>query len=133
MDIGQVTKKTGVNASALRYYEAKGLIKPAGRHGLRRYYSDDIIDQLSIISLGQIAGFSLDEIASFFNGKNIEIDRQMLLDKAQDISNKIIQLQAIEAELVKVASCPNSNHLDCSNFNELMRNAFNAPKKLINN
>ncbi|KID55658.1 hypothetical protein JF50_19355 [Pseudoalteromonas luteoviolacea] len=128
LDIGQVTKKTGINASALRYYESKGLIKPAGRQGLRRYYTHDIIDQLSIISLGQLAGFSLDEIASFFNGKSIEIDRQMLIKKSEDIANKIIQLEAVKAELVKVANCPNSNHLDCYNFNKLMKNAFDAPK-----
>ncbi|MDK1287734.1 helix-turn-helix domain-containing protein [Pseudoalteromonas umbrosa] len=128
LNIGQVTKRTGINASALRYYESKGLIKPAGRNGLRRYYSDNIIEQLSVIALGQTAGFTLDEIASFFNGKDIEIDRNMLIQKSQDISHKIKQLQTIEAELIKVANCPNSNHLDCHNFNRLMKNAFNTPK-----
>ncbi|MCF6442573.1 MerR family transcriptional regulator [Pseudoalteromonas luteoviolacea] len=128
LDIGKVTEKTGINASALRFYESKGLIKPAGRKGLRRYYADNIIEQLSIIALGQTAGFTLDEIASFFSGKSIEIDRDMLLQKSKDIALKISRLQAIEAELIKVANCPNSNHFDCHNFNKLLNNSFNTTK-----
>ena len=36
MDIGEVAKRSGVPASALRYYEQRGLIASNGRQGLRR-------------------------------------------------------------------------------------------------
>ena len=36
LDIGEVAAATGLAPSALRHYEVKGLIRPAGRHGLRR-------------------------------------------------------------------------------------------------
>jgi len=129
LDIGKVTKLTGVNASALRYYESKGLIQPAGRNGLRRYYSNEVIEQLSIIALGQLAGFSLDEIASIFTKEGVNISREKLLEKSHEIELKIKQLQAVQIGLEKAANCPQSNHLDCRNFRRLMKIAINNNSK----
>ncbi|KZN44667.1 helix-turn-helix domain-containing protein [Pseudoalteromonas luteoviolacea] len=126
LDIGKVTKMTGINASALRYYESKGLIQPAGRNGIRRYYSNDVIEQLSIIALGQLAGFTLDEIASIFTEEGVNISREKLITKSHEIETKIKQLQAIQTGLQKAANCPHSNHLDCKNFRRLMTVAINS-------
>ncbi|MBQ4810809.1 MerR family transcriptional regulator [Pseudoalteromonas luteoviolacea] len=126
LDIGKVTKMTGINASALRYYESKGLIQPAGRNGIRRYYSEDVIEQLSIIALGQLAGFSLDEIATIFTKDGVNISREKLIKKSHEIETKIKQLQAIQNGLKKAANCPHSNHLDCNNFRRLMKVAING-------
>jgi DNA-binding transcriptional MerR regulator len=38
MDIAEVARISGVPASALRYYEEKGLIASVGRRGLRRLF-----------------------------------------------------------------------------------------------
>jgi DNA-binding transcriptional MerR regulator len=85
MDIGEVSKRAHVTTSALRFYEEKGLIKSIGRHGLRRQYGKQVLDQLALIALGRAAGFSLDEIASMFgqDGKP-ELDRKMLKDKGNN-------------------------------------------------
>ncbi len=66
MDIVEVARKSGVPASALRYYEEKGLIASVGRSGLRRTFSPGVLDQLLLIALGQAAGFSLSEIRGMF-------------------------------------------------------------------
>ncbi len=66
MDIGEVVRRSGVPASALRYYEEKGLIASQGRRGLRRQYPASVLDRLSMIALGRVAGFSLDEIGLMF-------------------------------------------------------------------
>ena len=66
MDIAEVAKRSGLPASALRYYEQKGLIASTGREGLRRTFAPSVLDQLSLIALGQAAGFSLDEIRGMF-------------------------------------------------------------------
>ena len=63
MDIAEVARRSGVPASALRYYEARGLIASVGRQGLRRVFAPKVLDELALIALGQAAGFSLDEIA----------------------------------------------------------------------
>ena len=47
MDISQVTKQSGVPASTLRFYEKKCLISSVGRHGIRRVFSEDILEPLA--------------------------------------------------------------------------------------
>ena len=90
MDISQVAKKSGVPASTLRFYEEKGLIKSIGRHGIRRIFSADIIERLSLIALGRVAGFSLDEIGGILGFEdNVDIDRALLLSKADELDNTI--------------------------------------------
>ena len=64
MDIGKVSRWSGLPASTLRYYEEKGLIRSIGRNGLKRVFSDSVIQRLALIALGREAGFSLDEIAT---------------------------------------------------------------------
>ena len=60
MGIGEVIARSGLPASTLRFYEDKRLIQPIGRNGLRRIYDTDVLDRLSLIALGQNAGFTLE-------------------------------------------------------------------------
>ena len=71
MDIGEVSKTSGLPASTLRYYEEKGLIRSSGRNGLRRLFDAGVIAQLALISLGRNAGFSLDEIGAMFTADGL--------------------------------------------------------------
>lgn len=79
LDIAEVARRSGLAASALRYYEAKGLIRPMGRHGLRRVYADAVLEQLALITLGRAAGLSLQEIGTMLAvGDGTGIDRTRL-------------------------------------------------------
>ncbi|GGM67890.1 hypothetical protein GCM10011608_61360 [Micromonospora sonchi] len=49
LDIAEVAEQTGTTASALRFYERRGLIRSSGRNGLRRTFSPDIIDRIALI------------------------------------------------------------------------------------
>jgi DNA-binding transcriptional MerR regulator len=66
MDISEVAQRSGLPASALRFYEEKGLIASVGRRGLRRVFAPDVLERLALIALGRSAGFSLNEIAQMF-------------------------------------------------------------------
>src|SRR3546814_8415079 len=66
LDIAEVAQRSGVPASALRYYEEKGLIASIGRRGLRRLFDPGVLERLALIALGRAAGFSLAEIALMF-------------------------------------------------------------------
>lgn len=79
MDIGEVSKATGLPASTLRFYDEKGLIRSVARRGLRRVFEPEVLLRLALISLGQKAGFSLDEIGRMFAAERPEIDRELLL------------------------------------------------------
>lgn len=124
MDIAEVAKHTGVPASTLRYYEKKGLITSVGRQGIRRRFAPGVLDQLALISLGQAAGLSLDEIRSMFlpNGQP-SIDRQMLAAKADDIDALIKRLRAMSRGLRHAAACPAPSHAECPSFQKLLKAA----------
>lgn len=124
MDISEVSKRSGLPASTLRYYEERGLIASVGRQGLRRMFAPEILEQLALISLGQAAGFSLDEIALMFStDKRPSIDRKMLASKADQIDTMITRMRAMSDSLRHAANCPAKNHLECPSFQRLLKAA----------
>ena len=125
IDIVEVSQRTGVPASTLRFYEEKKLIDSIGRRGLRRLFDPNVIERLALISLGQAAGFSLDEIALMFapDGKP-RIDRKKLSAKADELDAKIRELMKMRDGLRHAAACPAKTHLECPTFRRLMRLAL---------
>lgn len=121
MDIGEVSKKSGVSTSALRYYEELGLISSTSRVGLRRQYHPNILERLALISLAKLADFSLEELQTLFsNQKKIEINKAQLKKKALEIDLKIKKLQAARDGLVHASLCKANSHLECPSFQRLM-------------
>lgn len=124
IDIGNVVKRSGLSPSTLRFYEEKGLIKSVGRNGLRRIFEESVLERLSLITLGSFAGFSLDEISQMFPSKGRpQINRQKLLEKADELDQKIKRLTAIRKGLIHAAHCPEKNQLDCPNFLRILKRA----------
>lgn len=122
IEISEVAKRSGIAASTLRFYEEKGLIQSLGRRGLRRTYDQDIFGQLSLIALGRMAGFSLDQISAMFgNGPSGQIDRVLLSDKAAELDRTIMQLSALKSGLEHAAVCPAPSHMECPSFRRLMK------------
>jgi MerR family redox-sensitive transcriptional activator SoxR len=62
LTIGQVASRTGLRASAIRYYEAQGLLPRPSRQAGRRMYSTSILERLAVIELAKTAGFSLADV-----------------------------------------------------------------------
>ncbi len=60
--IGVLAERTGVATSALRFYEAEGLIHATRSAGGQRRFGRDIIRRVSFIRVAQQVGLSLDEI-----------------------------------------------------------------------
>jgi len=124
MDIAEVARRSGVPASALRYYEEKGLIASVGRRGLRRVFDAGVLERLALIALGRSAAFSLDEIARMFTAQGrARIDRRALADKAEELDRTIRQLTSMRDGLRHAAACPAPSHLECPTFRRLLRAA----------
>ena len=124
MDIAEVARQSGIPASTLRFYEEKGLIASSGRRGLRRLFGADVLERLSLISLGAAAGFSLEEIARMFGADGRpRIDRELLAAKAKDLDATIRKLTAMRDGLRHAAACPAPSHLECPTFRRLMQAA----------
>jgi DNA-binding transcriptional MerR regulator len=124
LDIAAVAKQSGVTASALRYYEGKGLIASVGRRGLRRLFDASVLERLALIALGQAAGFSLDEIAGMFNPDGRpRIERKLLETKADELDLTIQRLSSMRDGLRHAAACPAPSHMECPSFRRLMQAA----------
>jgi DNA-binding transcriptional MerR regulator len=124
LDINEVAQRSGMPASALRYYEEKGLIRSHGRRGLRRLFDSNVLERLALIALGRAAGFSLDEIARMFaaDGRP-RIDRPMLLAKADQLDRTIRELTAMRDGLRHAAACRAPSHMQCPTFRRILRAA----------
>lgn len=127
LDIGEVARRSGVSASALRYYEEKGLIASVGRSGLRRLFDAGVLERLALIALGQSAGFSLAEIAPMFapDGRP-RIDRQALTAKADELDRTLRRLAAVRDGLRHAAACRAPSHMECPTFRRILRAATNG-------
>jgi DNA-binding transcriptional MerR regulator len=124
MDISEVARKSGVAASALRYYERKGLIHSLKSESARRKFSPAVLDQLALVALGQAAGFSLDEIRVMFTpGGEPNIDRTMLSSKADELERMVKRLKAMIEGLRHAAACPAPSHATCPSFQRLLKAA----------
>ena len=64
LSIGAVSERTGVAPSALRFYEAEGLIHSTRSPGGQRRYARDALRRVSFVRVAQQVGLSLDEIRS---------------------------------------------------------------------
>lgn len=124
LDITEVSRRSGLSASTLRFYEAKGLIASSGRRGLHRLFHPRVLEQLALIAVGRAGGFSLDEIATMFapDGR-ARIDRKMLADKAEELDRTIERLSRMRDGLRHAAACPASSHMECPKFQRILRHA----------
>ena len=92
MDISEVAKMSGLPVSTIRYYDEQGLIKSTGRSGLRRQFNNSVVERLAMISLGSSVGFSLLEMKHMLTEQGAEINRELLMAKADELDNQIKKL-----------------------------------------
>ncbi len=64
LSIGYVAARTGLAVSAIRYYEAEGLVHPGRDGGGRRVFERGDIRRLSFVVIAQKLGFSLGDVRS---------------------------------------------------------------------
>jgi MerR family transcriptional regulator, redox-sensitive transcriptional activator SoxR len=62
LSIGEVARRSGVAASALRFYEERGLIASERAGSGRRRYARPVLRRIAFIVFAQRVGLSLDEI-----------------------------------------------------------------------
>lgn len=102
MKIGELARQTGLAASAIRFYESKGLLKVGSRqaNGYREYPAE-AVTVLRIISDAQHAGFSLEEIAQLLPDDASSWNHGELLGA---IRKKIADIEALEQRLARSKS-----------------------------
>lgn len=122
ISIGEAAHRSGFSVATLRYYEERGLITSVGRRGLHRLFETRVLQQLTLISLGRSAGFTLDEIAAMFGSDGEpRIDRAALVAKADELDDTIKRLTVMRDGLRHTAACRAADHLACPTFQKIMR------------
>jgi MerR family redox-sensitive transcriptional activator SoxR len=64
LSIGELSERTGLTVSAIRFYEEKGLVHPSRNAGGQRRFLRADIRRLSFVLVAQEFGFSIAEIAA---------------------------------------------------------------------
>ncbi|GAA3601489.1 helix-turn-helix domain-containing protein [Nonomuraea rosea] len=117
VDIGEVSRRTGLAASALRFYERKGLIAAEGRNGLRRAYRPETLDRLALIACARDAGFSLSEIAEFLRARPSDARlRERMAVKEREVDARVAQLTRLRDSLRHAAVCEHDPLVECPEF-----------------
>jgi MerR family redox-sensitive transcriptional activator SoxR len=62
LSIGEVADRSGIAPSALRFYEAEGLVLATRSGGGQRRYERDVLRRLAFIRVAQRVGLTLDEV-----------------------------------------------------------------------
>ena len=67
LTIGQMASRSGVQTSALRYYESRGLISSDRTAGGQRRYARETLRRIAVIRVAQTVGLTLEEIRRALN------------------------------------------------------------------
>ncbi|PZG09812.1 MerR family transcriptional regulator [Nonomuraea aridisoli] len=122
IDIGEVARRSGLAASALRFYERKGLIQAEGRNGLRRAYRPETLERLELISCARDAGFSLSEIAELLRARPADTElRARMAVKEREVAERVDQLTRLRDSLRHAAVCDHDPLVECPEFKHAVR------------
>lgn len=121
LDSAQVARLSDLPASALRYYEHRGLIVSVGRRGLRRLFDPAVLHLLDAISLARWAGFSLDEIQRWIGkGGQMSADRAALRRRTDEVAALSHRLDKLSRMLRHTADCPAEDHFARPTFRRML-------------
>lgn len=117
LDIAEVAERSGLSASALRFYERRGLVSPAGRNGLRRVYRPEVLDRLALIACAGGAGFTIAEIAGFLRATPDDTElRARMAVKAEKLEEDIARLIRMRDSLRHASTCTHEPLVECPDF-----------------
>ena len=116
--IGDVARRTGLQPSAIRYYESAGLLSPPRRQNGRRMYDPAILQGLAVIALAREAGFSIAEIRTLMHEFSTDTPasvrwHDLATRKHGEIRRQIERLQAMQAVLDRLLACECPTLQDC--------------------
>ncbi len=85
MWIAEAAREAGVNPQTLRYYERRGLIRPAGRarSGYRQYSADDV-RRLRFVKRAQELGLSLKDVEALLKLRRATSARRQSVRKVAE-------------------------------------------------
>jgi DNA-binding transcriptional MerR regulator len=124
LDIGEVASRTGLAASALRFYEREEIIASVDRKGLRRQYGPEVLDTLAVVAMCRRAGFSLSEIKLLLATDGRSEWKTFAARKRDELRAQVEHLGTIAEQLDHALRCPSPNVFDCEHFRARLQEAL---------
>jgi MerR family redox-sensitive transcriptional activator SoxR len=111
LTIGEVARRSGVRASALRFYEERGLIRSERSGSGHRRYSREVLRRIAFIVFAQRLGLSLEEVGAEL--AKLPRDRvpegpdwsKLSGEWTRRIDQRIAELQRLRTGLTKCIGC----------------------------
>ncbi|MCJ1709371.1 MULTISPECIES: MerR family transcriptional regulator [Microbacteriaceae] len=124
MRISDVSKRSGVSATALRYYESIGLITPGRSSNGYRDYDADVLARLDLIESSKELGLPLEDIGRHLRALETtsctdvrDALRPLLAERVRQLDEKRARLDELRSRLDRadhdLAECPDRDEL-CS-------------------
>lgn len=115
LSIGELSERTGVPTSALRYYDELGLVRPEARSAGRRRYAASAVRDVGLILFLREIGFSLAEIGRFVAGER-QPRQEMIDHKLAGLAEQQHRIEVARTALEHGRRCPASDPMKCSRF-----------------
>lgn len=121
IDIGDVSRLSGLPASTLHVWEREGLLEPVARAGLRRQYEPGVLERLATIVLLQRGGFSLAEIRELLESDRSVATKRRFAAKLAELRDRRTQLDTAIEGLEHALACAEPVPTRCPEFLSMIR------------
>jgi len=116
--IGELANRTGVNASAIRYYEKLNLVPAPYRASGQRRYTDEAVYRVLLIRFARDMDFSLDEIKIFLSGLNEKAPvgkrwKTLAHSKIKQVNETMARAQQLRSLLEHLLRCRCASLREC--------------------
>jgi len=116
--IGELANRTGVNASAIRYYEKLNLVPAPYRASGQRRYTDEAVYRVLLIRFARDMAFSLDEIKLFLSGLNEKAPvgkrwKTLAHSKIKQVNETMARAQQLRSLLEHLLRCRCASLREC--------------------
>jgi MerR family transcriptional regulator, redox-sensitive transcriptional activator SoxR len=111
LTIGQLSERSGVSQSALRFYERKGLISAERSSGNQRRYPAVTLRRVALVQAGKTAGIPLERIRAALGTLPAERSptkrdwERLSRSWREELDERIATLQAIRGRLTGCIGC----------------------------
>jgi MerR family redox-sensitive transcriptional activator SoxR len=110
LSIGQLAQRFGLKTSAIRYYEAHGVLPEPARQSGQRRYGADAVRRMEVLDVAKRAGFSLDEARVLLQSADagtpaFESVRELASRKLPEVEALIVRAQAMREWLLTATDC----------------------------
>lgn len=126
LEIGEVVERTGLSHRALRFYEARGLVRALRTTGARRVYGQRELARLNAVVALKCAGFTLAEIGRMLGPRPPDLGT-LVAAQIADLDRRLDDLTASRGLLLGVqSSIDRGEPIDVATLCSLIRTGENT-------